>query len=169
MQQHRQQPDFKKAEGEALKVLEDNSIINPPVDVYEIASNYGIKIQNVTFKSEHRDIAGFFDFSEKVIYVNNEESFNRNTFTVAHELGHFFLHKKIIQENPNEYQILMRRPLASAQDWKEKEANTFAAHLLVPRKFLDLYKEFATVEHLAKAFIVSPDVIRFRLRHEYGF
>jgi len=28
-----------------------------------------------------------------VIYINNEDSFHRQRFTIAHELGHFLLHK----------------------------------------------------------------------------
>ena len=155
--------DCDKARREAARVLRENTISDPPVDVREIASNYGIKIVRVIFKAGHKDISGFLDFPEKTIYINNEESYNRNTFTIAHELGHYFLHKDLLQNHPKEYQVLMRRPLASDQDWKEKEANAFAAHLLVPHEFLNRYKDFANVAQLAKAFIVSPEVIRYQL------
>jgi Zn-dependent peptidase ImmA (M78 family) len=158
-----QKPNYEKAKQEAARVLDENNVFKPPVDVREIASNYGIKIVSVIFKSGHKDIAGFFDFPENTIYINSEEAFSRNTFTIAHELGHYFLHKDRLQDHPEEYQVLMRRPLSSDQDWKEKEANAFAAHLLVPNEFLNRYKDFATVDQLAKAFMVSPDVIRYRL------
>jgi Zn-dependent peptidase ImmA (M78 family) len=168
MSENLKKPDYQKAKHEAARVLRENTIIDPPVDVREIASNYGINIVRVIFKSGHKDISGFLDFPEKTIYINNEEAYNRNTFTIAHELGHYFLHKDLLQDHPEEYQVLLRRPLASDQDWKEKEANAFAAHLLVPNEFLNRYKDFATVDQLAKAFMVSPEVIRYRRVQRYG-
>jgi hypothetical protein len=50
----------------------------------------------------------------------------RQRFTVAHELGHFFMHKKPIVDRAR----VLRRSLQ--WDRKELEANVFAAELLTP-------------------------------------
>jgi len=64
--------------------------------------------------------------------------------------------------------ILLRLPIGSNEtDPLEKEANCFAANLLVPKYLLDKYKD-KDVADLAKLFNVSKDVIRFRLKSEYG-
>jgi len=84
-------------------------------------------------------------------------------------LGHWFLHKDIIQKDESKYSVFMRSPLAKeGLDVLEQEANCFAANLLVPREFLNKYKDIASESSLATVFIVSKEVIRFRLRFEYG-
>ena len=37
------------------------------------------------------DVSGFFDSKTNTIYVNVDNSIARRTYTVAHELGHYFL------------------------------------------------------------------------------
>ena len=79
-----------------------------------------------------------------------------------------FLHRERFEKKPSEYAVLLRRPMKAANSPLEKEANAFAAHLLVPRKLLDKYVGFASVDRLAEIFAVSKDVIRARLEYEYG-
>ncbi len=160
-------PNYNRVKAMVDKVLEENSIAEPPIDPWEIAENNGIKVQRVTFGT-HKEIAGFFDFEKNIIYVNSEESNNRQNFTVAHELGHHFLHRGLFEKDPKKYSVLLRAPMGAAVDPLEKEANAFAAHLLVPRKMLKKYASVAGIQDLARLFIVSPEVIRNRMSFEFS-
>ena len=53
------------------------------------------------------------------------------------------------------------------QDPKEKEANCFAANLLVPAELLEKYKDY-NIDTIAKIFGVSQEVIGYRLQFENG-
>lgn len=161
-------PDYQRVLKIVARVLRENSIIDPPISPREIADANGIEVVEVVFENSAKDVAGFFDFEEEAIYVNAEEPYNRKTFTIAHELGHHFLHREHFASHQNEYSVLMRRPFKAANDPLEKEANAFAANLLVPRKMLDQYWREASIDELAEIFAVSKDVIRARLQLEYG-
>jgi Zn-dependent peptidase ImmA (M78 family) len=98
--------------------------------------------------------------------VNGEEFALRQTFTIAHELGHKILHEEWAKSA--DYKILYRDQLLNDDDPHEKEANAFAAHLLVPRAMLDLYWDKLSLTELSKLFAVSVPVIKNRLSIEYG-
>jgi len=160
-------PDYSYVKRIVDKVLEDNSIIEPPISPKEIAQNSGIKVFFGTFPGDTSEIMGFYHIEGNSIYVNTDDAVNRQTFTIAHELGHALLHKEIISSDPSRYKVLLRRPMGGEKDPLEQEANAFAARLLVPRKFLDRYYKIATIEELSRLFVVSEDVIRYRLKSEY--
>lgn len=63
----------------------------------------------------------------------------RARFTVAHELGHLFLHKDmpLARANPGDNVPAYRR--------SEPQANRFAAELLMPRRFMKAGDSIATV------------------------
>lgn len=156
------QPDYIRAVRTALQVLDRHSIKAPPVRVDEILEDWDIRLQPKLLPPEMRSVAGYIDIGERTIYVNGSDPPNRQTFTIAHELGHFLLHRDEVARNPR-YAILMRRPMEVREtDPIEKEANCFAASLLVPAEFLEPYRDL-DVERLSRIFVVSRDVIRHRL------
>jgi Zn-dependent peptidase ImmA (M78 family) len=121
-------------------------------------------VKVVDLPSHYEQVAGFLDFDEKAIYVNSADHYNRQTFTIAHELGHYLMHKELFERDSARYKVLLRRPIGEETDPIEKEANAFAANLLVPMNLLNLYKKYATQEDLAQLFAVSRDVIGYRLK-----
>jgi hypothetical protein len=103
----------------------------------------------------------------KTIYVNAHEarrSPGRARFTVAHELGHWFLHA--VNAEGESFQRFCRDPDMRAKVRQEGEANHFAACLLMPEELL---VKHAAVTHfnialLAKRFDVSLPAMQWRLR-----
>lgn len=158
---------YQDAKNAALEILESQGIFEPPVNPAEIARNIGIDVYFVTFSNPEmaKNISGFYDSEDDSIYVNEQEFSLRQTFTIAHELGHRILHKD--WASSNDYKVLLRKG-GSSNDPIEKEANTFAAHLLVPRNMLNRYYKIADVETLSQLFAVSVQTIKYRLNSEYG-
>ncbi|NQX11833.1 ImmA/IrrE family metallo-endopeptidase [Microbacteriaceae bacterium VKM Ac-2855] len=97
------------------------------------------------------------------VFIPFFTSERRDRFTVAHELGHYFLHYRFVQEH-KEYgepaQVFNRGGRGRA----ETEANTFAASLLMPeRQFRDAYRDLGgDAFDLADRFDVSPASARVR-------
>lgn len=162
-----QKPDYAKVKRAATEVLDQFGFVEPPVNPVKISRELGIEVVFVEFDKEHNNISGFYDFEENSIYVNRNEFPLRQTFTIAHELGHKLLHEDWARSS--EYRILMRdQDFSSNEDFHEKEANSFAANLLVPRFMLDRYWKDVTIEQLSQLFAVSVPVVRNRLSFEYG-
>jgi Zn-dependent peptidase ImmA (M78 family) len=65
-----------------------------------------------------------------------------------------------------EYKVLPRRnSYVGVKPPEEREADAFAANLLVPESMLKAYKGVASVSELATLFAVSEQVIVNRLNH----
>jgi len=125
-----------------------------------------VTVYFVKFETDKQNISGFFDCEEKAIFVNKDEWPLRQTFTIAHELGHKILHEEWAKSS--DYRVLLRDQDHAGDDFHEKEANAFAANLLVPRFMLDKYWKSLSPEQLSQLFAVSVPVIKFRLSLEYG-
>ncbi|MFT4968131.1 MAG: Zn-dependent peptidase ImmA (M78 family), partial [Candidatus Deianiraeaceae bacterium] len=82
-------------------------------------------------------IAGYFDDSQKTIFINEKYSATRNLFTIAHEIGHFILHTGS-NNRFDEY-----HKYTDAERKREYEANAFAGKLLMPEnKFVEVFKKY---------------------------
>jgi Zn-dependent peptidase ImmA (M78 family) len=150
-------------------MLSDNFVIEPPVPIVAIARNYELLVKEVDLGTFGARVAGFIDPLQKIIYVNEKDKPNRQAFTVAHELAHWILHQDKLHSEPSKYAVLYRSPLgASTEDVVEKEANAFAAKLLVPRDMLLKYKDNSSISTMARIFGVSEELIGYRLKHEFG-
>lgn len=131
----------------------------------EVARNLGVDVRFVRFNEDSKGVSGFYDPDENAIYVNKDEFPLRQTFTIAHELGHAVLHREWARGS--DYRVLMRDNETDYGEPHEKEANAFAAHLLAPRDMLDEYKSLSETD-LSRLFAVSVPMIRNRLSFEYG-
>ncbi|WP_374545405.1 ImmA/IrrE family metallo-endopeptidase [Rhodoblastus sp.] len=159
-------PDYVKVKREVARILEEFAITEPPVDPVRIARMLGVTVYFVTFEQSKQNISGFFDCDERAIFVNKDEYPLRQTFTIAHELGHKVLHEAWAKSS--DYRVLLRDSNYQADEPHEKEANAFAAHLLVPRFMLDKYYKRLNLEQLSTLFAVSVPMIKNRLAFEYG-
>lgn len=136
----------------------------PPIPALEIAEGSGVDVVFANFGSASESVAGFCDFPTHTLYVNADDITERQTFTIAHELGHWLLHRKYYDAHPDDYNSFPRMQFVEQNNAFEKEANFFAANLLVPLRLLKPVRH-SSVTDLARAFGVSRTMMEFRLKN----
>lgn len=164
----------KKIEALIQELLKENEVLQAPVPVTKIAKAKGARI---VVDSLEGDLSGFL-YREKdhaVIGVNTHHSATRQNFTIGHELGHFLLHDQEQLHVDRDFRVRLRNDVSSqGTDEAEREANYFAAALLMPREFLaaDLAKEESVdllddvlLQSLAKKYGVSTQALVNRLKN----
>jgi Zn-dependent peptidase ImmA (M78 family) len=117
------------------KLLEQMQIVEPPINVVEIAKQLNIKIR----EDELGDISGLIyrEGNQVTIGINSGDPSVRQRFTIAHELGHFFLHSENQLFVDKVFAVKLRDHVSSeAIDKEEIEANAFAAEMLMPSKLV---------------------------------
>lgn len=165
----------KSIENLTQRILEEMSIKRPAVNVERIAKERGLKV--IPFELGE-DVSGvlYIENGKGTIGYNPIDSEVRRRFTIAHELGHYELHrlnKEIFVDN-KEFKVLFRDQRSSTGEFLiEQEANAFAAALLMPRDLL--IKEIAkknidlsdgnsdVISELATKFKVSAQAMTFRI------
>jgi Zn-dependent peptidase ImmA (M78 family) len=103
------------------------------------------------------------------IFVSGLTSAERDRFTIAHELGHYFLHFPIFRKQHPGMPMVATRwvdETNGAQRRAEWEANWFAAAFLMPEKlFRDQYEAVERdIRALASKFGVSVHAAEIRLK-----
>lgn len=136
----------------------------PPVPVHEIAEQNGVNVVFADFGKHRETVSGLCDFKAKRLYVNKFDSAQRQAFTIAHELGHWLLHRDEYIRDPKSYPVLPRFMDGNKDDPKEKEANKFAANILVPERLLKPVIG-APVSVLANIFGVSRTMMEYRVKN----
>ena len=159
------QPDYRCAERDAIELLNQAGIYQPPVNPVEIAANIGVRVNFVTFSGSSTGVSGLYDPSRDEILVNADDPGYRQTFTIAHELGHRVMHAEWARTEA--YKVLWRDQKRQGKDRWEQEANAFAANLLMPKQMVDEYQNLP-IESIAKIFAVSEQVATYRLQNLYG-
>lgn len=92
-----------------------------------------------------------------VIYIPQTTSSRRDRFTIAHELGHLFLHYVLPKKDG------VKSFSRGGRNRAETEANVFAAALLMPEKhFKREYRQIGNATLVAWHFDVSPAAAEVR-------
>lgn len=168
------QKTFKKVEEIVTDLIEKANITTLPIPVDQIATSNSAIPVGFEFGD---DISGILVIKDDIgsIGYNKSHPKSRQRFTIAHELGHYLLHKDdkelfvdkdfIIKFRSNvEYTQLELK--------QEREANIFAAALLMPKKFIveelnkDEYSsltEQEVIKKLAETFKVSVEAMTYRI------
>ena len=165
---------IKQIEAKALSLVNTQPEYLEQTELLQkIAEENGITLKQADLK----DISGLLYRDEKenwTIMVNQEDSQSRKIFTIAHELGHFFLHSKEHNKfvDSQFIQNCFGRSEVTKYQLAELEANEFAGNLIMPKHIIEktLGENTKTVkevdiEHLAKVFKVSPLAMKTRLRN----
>ena len=131
-----------------------------PRDVRKILKKIGVSIRIEPMEQQKSGYLRKLD-SGWVIGVNSLHHPRRQLFTMAHELGHYVLHRKTV--GSFEDATLFRAD--NYGDWGvEREANLFAARFLMPEdEFRDAVREFdGSVKKIAEFFGVSALAVKVR-------
>lgn len=145
-----------------------------PFPYQNISQDKG-NIQVAFTKLEDDKISGAIIYKEDVftILINASKSATRQHFTLGHELGHYFLHEKILKEEggvvdgdavlDGTANMLYRLDDTTATEL-EREANNFAASLLMPTSLVErAWEANGSVEACAAIFKVSVIAMSIRL------
>ena len=132
-----------------------------PISVVGIANKLGVKV----YKTNDFDdqISGLIQRDEHhggksgyAIYTNARHPTTRRRFTIAHEIGHFVLHRDLIGDGITDDGLYRSRLRGGFES---------AANLLMPRELVWEFIEQGvdTVDELAKKFNVSKSAMSIRL------
>jgi len=110
----------------------------PIVNLFDTIERNGVIIVPCDFDST--ELVGrsmYTDDKQPLIFVNKNVSFDRQRFTVCHELGHLIMHMAFSVEGENRDE--------------EKEANIFASEFLIPEADLkkQIMSKYLTLPQLA--------------------
>lgn len=159
--------------GEAL--AEACGFTRPPIDVERVAKHLHLEI---AYAELGEDVSGLLisKGDKTAIAIQASDAPNRKRFTIAHEIGHFYLRH---QFEPGEHvhvdhgHVITPRNSRSSTgvDPKEIEANQFAACLLMPTRLLEARIKAlrirslrdSHVTYLANEFEVSEQAMTIRL------
>lgn len=161
---------FLHIEEQVQNLLKENNMFYPGFDIVKLVKKLSIKLIPDVFSD---DVSGYFVMKDghPVISYDSTASPTRIRFTIAHEMGHYILHSKsqpiFVDKTPKVF--YRNSASASGEILKEREANAFAAALLMPKALVleELNKvnfdAVEAVQSLAKKFNVSDQAMSFRL------
>lgn len=139
----------------------------PPIPVCEIIRKKGVKLYTADFLQHKTTFSGFCDFKNDSIYLNQGDNRERKFLTVAHEFGHWILHKEDFKKEPEKYAFLPKeREIAGDDvvDEMEREADYFAMNLIMPSRLIEQFVLFYSVAELARLFNVPRSLMEKRLK-----
>ncbi len=132
---------------------------NENIDLDKVAHDNNIEVRYEVMEPSQ---SGYFRCVDGVcvIGVNSQHNKRRRRFTLAHELGHFFLHKEKNTLYADE--VFFRIDNSSSIEYA---ANEFAARLLMPEQRISALIEqgFDDLSSLAEKLDVSIAAIRYRV------
>ncbi|WP_395835549.1 ImmA/IrrE family metallo-endopeptidase [Archangium violaceum] len=131
------------------------SVHFPPVDVHGIARQLGVIVHHVSNPGWSGAVSSTDTRAEVWLAVGDRPV--RERFTLAHELGHLFLHPLGVAYRDAHYE-----PGTSTI---EAQANNFAASLLMPDWMVRVAMQSTggDVQRLARLFDVSESAMKYRL------
>lgn len=160
------QERIREIEAAAQHVLMDTfgtEDVELPVDLDAILKRQRMTMRVGAFATP--GVMGAYDRDKREIYLHKAASIERKVFTVAHEVGHHYLH------TDKKKDVMWRQSfsnLGHEEKTTEQEANRFAAALLMPEHLVreawdGMMKK--DIPSMARAFGVSNTAMRFRLNN----
>ena len=133
-----------------------------PVPVFDLAESIDLPIDRHRFSS---NICGFCSRfrGEYIVVVNSIHSDTRQRFSAAHELGHCLCH---LESGVHRVFHCSTGDLLASKSLYERQANAFAAELLMPRRLIVevLNTGCRKLSELAGLFYVSCEAMHWRLQ-----
>lgn len=155
------------------------SLYEIPIPLEEIIEDEGLILYCDDYGANTFDGLTIYEPNQDVFYIhlNSERGNNiakpKGRFTLAHELGHYFIdrHRLAMMSGEMQPHCHFYNPFGKNEEWKiEREADDFAASLLMPSNLLhhdigscqisgDLIKQ------LSKKYMVSFSAMAIRFLH----
>lgn len=168
----------KKIEEQVLSILNSFGSFKSSIDVKKIAELLGVSVIPYDFGDEMSGVLVLKN-DKGTIGFNKDHSITRQRFTIAHELGHYILHRKNHNDVfvDRDFIIMYRRncKYSESELLQEQEANAFAAAILMPEPLIEqelknnnyysTLSELELIEKLARTFKVSAPAMTFRLNN----
>ena len=163
--------NLRKAARTAHTLLNAHDARRAPIAVERLARQLGVRVTQETLDDA---VSGLLIIrgNQAAIVVNAAHHLHRQRFTIAHELGHFLLHRNAGNLFVDSTLTFYRDERSSEGTYEQEvEANAFAAALLMPEdlvhecvqnEHLDLHDP-AAVGRLAARFGVSEQALTIRL------
>jgi Zn-dependent peptidase ImmA (M78 family) len=135
-----------------------NDKYQPLPVLIDIMDKFNIEYNVYRYRSEKFSGMLFQEEGKYVIVANGRHHIKKRTFTAAHELGHFFLHLHLMDK------FLCSELLKTRQKKIEREANRFAAEILMPADFfISKIKEYnRDFKGIADELVLSEETVRWR-------
>lgn len=147
-----------------------------PVRVEPLAHALGVPVKYAFLPTE---VSGMLErVNDDDVYqitVNAGDPLTRKRFTIAHELGHFMLHRYLLGDGIDEDRAYRSIAGGKYKNTKigpreETEANKFAANLLMPYELVEKLKKedgLTTAKELAQRLEVSVHAMSIRMGVPY--
>jgi len=149
-----------------LSYAERRRISTLPLDVNAVVTSLGIDLEYGPLPD---DLSGTLrmdsDTAKWKMVVNSAHHQNRQRYTIAHEIGHFCLHRYAVKEFRD--RVFFRATASNQMEW---EANEFAGAILMSEQNFRrlLHEGVSSVDDLAVRFGVSSLALRVRAK-QLGF
>lgn len=136
-----------------------------PVPIDRIIKDIGLPLE---YRPMADNISGYIERQNGSyrIVVNSNHAPTRRRFTAAHELGHYVYHRDLLGEGVGDNRAYRtegtNRDNPNIRPMHERQANSFAANVLMPRHRLTNVAQESTAA-LAARFEVSPQAMKIRL------
>ncbi|HUS25951.1 MAG TPA: ImmA/IrrE family metallo-endopeptidase [Nevskiaceae bacterium] len=143
-----------------------------------VAANDDLEILFADLEDSNISGAILYKNNTYSIIVNNTKPRTRQHFTIGHELGHYFLHKDVLQKRKDEGIVdgdswldggsnMLFRQDGVDETQLEKEANNFAASLIMPEaQVRKAWKALESIQACARVFKVSVVAMSIRLTQQ---
>jgi Zn-dependent peptidase ImmA (M78 family) len=158
----------------ASQIIDDHNVLKASVPIFDIVKAMGLQLLEFNLGEETSGVLVIENGKGSIGY-NPKDSFVRRRFTVAHELGHYILHRdanELFVDNFFLMKFRKNNSYTKEEYWQEQQANAFAAALLMPEKFIEaeiVREEYHGVDEtelitkLARKFEVSIPGMSYRL------
>ncbi len=132
--------------------LEHPAIAEPPVpieDILELGIKLDFEVADLRSELGHEDVLGGIWFGARLVKVDqsldptrNSRLLGRYRFTIAHEIGHWRLHREHLMNDPSAASLFEQKDTpafvcrSSSKPPEEWQADQFAACILIPRRLV---------------------------------
>lgn len=133
MNANEQQTILQKITNENDREIFSQQVGKADFNVIDFAEALGIKVIESKLPAK---VGGYIVVKKNQWYisVNVDNTPSRKLFIIAHELGHYFLHREILTQEQGHIEYFIHQEQGSIDDEHEEEANNFAMDLLMPKE-----------------------------------